>query len=247
MRGYRPVMTFDEANAAVYDDLVHRGDEEQTVAVLAELAGPDGPVLELAIGTGRLALPLAATGVRVDGLDLSEPMVARLRAKPGGADLDVVLADMASFDLPGRRYRLIYVAFNSFFNVLAQDDQVRTFERVAAHLDEGGAFVLEGGATLPFFQQLTHGQYVETEDLEVDAVRFDLLRLDPATQLLEENHVRLTKEGATFNPVMQRYAWPAELDLMGRLAGLRLEHRWGGWHRQPFTAASTNVVSVYRA
>ena len=245
MKGYEPVLTFDEANAAVYDDLVDRGDEAQTVAVLAELAGA-GPVLELAIGTGRLALPLAATGLTVDGVDLSEPMVARLRAKPGGADLDVTMGDFSELDLPGRRYPLVFVAFNSFFNVLTQDAQVRTFERVAAHLTDGGAFVLEGGCTLSFLDELRHGQYVRSEAIEVDTVRFDLLRLDQATQVLEENHVQVTKDGVTFNPVVQRYAWPAELDLMARLAGLRLEHRWGGWHRQPFTATSTNVVSVYR-
>jgi hypothetical protein len=243
MEGYEPVMTFDEANAAVYDDLAQRGDEDATVAVLAELAG-DGPALELAIGTGRIALPLAARGVRVDGIDLSEPMVAKLREKPGGADLSVTIGDMAEVGVPGS-YRLVYVVFNSFFNLLTQDDQIRCFENVAARLGDDGAFVLEGGCTLAFMHQLRGGQYVEAEAIEVDAVRFDLLRLDPATQLLQENHVRVSADGITFNPVMQRYAWPSELDLMARIAGLRLRERWGGWHRQPFTAHSTNIVSVY--
>jgi hypothetical protein len=243
MQHYEPVMTFDEANAAVYDDLAIRGDEEATVAFLADLAG-GRPALELAIGTGRIALPLAATGVRVDGIDLSAPMVAQMRAKPGGEDINVTMGDMADVEVDGT-YRLIYVVFNSFFNMLTQDDQIRCFENVAAHLDDDGAFVLEGGCTLSFIDRLRAGQYVDAEGIEVDAVRFDLLRLDPSTQMLWENHVRVSRDGVTFNPVMQRYAWPSELDLMARLAGLRPRERWGGWNRQMFTANSDNVVSVY--
>jgi hypothetical protein len=117
---------------------------------------------------------------------------------------------------------------------------------VAAHLDHGGAFVVEGGCTLSFIDRLRAGQYVEAEGIAVDAVRFDLLRLDASTQMLHENHVRVSRAGVTFNPVAQRYAWPSELDLMARIAGLHLEQRWGGWHRQAFTANSDNVVSVYR-
>jgi SAM-dependent methyltransferase len=244
MKGYEPIMSFDEANAAVYDDLAQRGDEEATVAFLAALAD-GGPALELAIGTGRIALPLAATGVRVDGIDFSPPMVAKLRAKAGGAEIDVTMGDFADVGVAGS-YRLIYVVFNSFFNLLTQDDQLRCFENVAAHLSEGGSFVVEGGCTLSFLDRLRAGQYVEAEGIAVDAVRFDLLRLDPSTQMLYENHVRVSHDGVSFNPVVQRYAWPSELDLMARIAGLRLHERWGGWHRQAFTADSTNVVSVYR-
>ena len=134
------------------------------------------------------------------------------------------------------RIRLIYVVFNSFFNLLTQDDQIRCFQNVAAHLAEHGSFVIEGGCTLSFLDQLRAGQYVEAEGIAVDAVRFDLLRLDPSTQMLYENHVRVSHDGVTFNPVVQRYAWPSELDLMARIAGLRLHERWGGWNRQAFTA-----------
>ncbi len=130
MKGYDPRMTFDESNAAVYDRLVLRGDEDATVAFLSTLAD-GGPALELAIGTGRIAFPLAATGVRVDGIDFSEPMVAQLRAKPGGDEVDVTIGDFADVAVSGA-YRLIYVVFNSFFNLLTQDDQVRCFENVAA-------------------------------------------------------------------------------------------------------------------
>jgi len=245
MKDYEPVMSFDEASAEFYDDLVHRGDEEATVAFLAELA--DGsPALELAIGTGRIALPLAATGVRVDGIDFSPPMVAKLRAKPGGDAMNVTMGDFADVGVAGT-YRLIYVVFNSFFNLLTQDDQIRCFQNVASHLGEDGAFVIEGGCTLSFLDHLRAGQYVEAEGIAVDAVRFDLLRLDPSTQMLYENHVRVSHEGVSFNPVVQRYAWPSELDLMARIAGLRLQERWGGWNRQAFTATSDNVVSVYRS
>ncbi len=236
-------MTFDETNAEVYDRLAVRGDEEATVALLATLAD-DGPALELAIGTGRIALPLAATGIRVDGIDFSAAMVAKLRAKRGGEQLDVVIGDFADVEVSGS-YRLIYVVFNSFFNLLTQDDQVRCFENVASHLTDDGSFVVEGGCTFNFVQHLRAGQYVDVEGIGVDSVRFDLLRLDPSTQVLSENHVQVTVDGIAFNPVMQRYAWPSELDLMARIAGLRLRDRWGGWHRQAFTANSDNVISVY--
>ncbi len=245
MHGYEPVRTFDEATAAEYDDVAVRGDEAATVAFLHELAN-GGPALELAIGTGRIALPLAATGIRVDGIDFSAPMVAKLRSKPGGADLAVTMGDFCDVAVDGT-YSLIYIVFNSLFNVLTQDDQVRCFENVASHLLPGGVFVVEGGCTLGWLDHLRLGQYVEAEQIQVDAVRLDVLRLDPSTQMLYENHVHLTVDGARFVPVVQRYAWPSELDLMARIAGLRLEQRWGGWNHEPFTARSENVVSVYRA
>ncbi|MGO9874721.1 MAG: class I SAM-dependent DNA methyltransferase [Acidimicrobiia bacterium] len=243
MKGYKPIMTFGEDNAEIYDDLAVRGDEAATVAFLEELAG-GCPALELAIGTGRIALPLAATGVRVDGIDFSAPMVAKLRAKQGGHEIAVTVGDFADVAVAGS-YHLIYIIFNSFFNVLTQDDQVRCFQNVAAHLSDGGSFVVEGGCTLGFLDHLRAGQYVEAESIEVDAVRFDLLRLDPSTQMLYENHVRVSPNGISFNPVVQRYAWPTELDLMARIAGLRLQQRWGGWNREAFTADSYNVISVY--
>ena len=242
MEGYRPADTFDESNAARYDDLVRRGDEEAAVTFLHRLAG-DGPALELGIGTGRIALPLAERGVRVDGIDLSEAMVARLRAKPGGDRLDVTVGDFADVDVPGR-YGLVYVVFNSFFNVLAQDDQVRCFENTAAHLTDTGVFVIE--AFVPaFLVRLENDQYVQTEAIEIAEVRLDMLRHDLATQTIEENHVSLSAGGLLFNPVVQRYAWPAELDLMARLAGLRRLERWGGRCGEPYTSTSELHVSVY--
>jgi SAM-dependent methyltransferase len=198
--------------------------------------------LELAIGAGRIALPLAARGIRVDGIDISPAMVAQLRAKPGGDQLAVTIGDFADVPVPGA-YRLIYVVWNTFFNLLTQNDQVRCFENVAAHLADGGSFVIEAG-TPNFLYRLRDHQYVDAEAIEVDEVRLDIARHDPVTQLLEESHVSLSREGVRLNPIVTRYAWPSELDLMARIAGLRLKERWDGWNREPFTS-TRNVVSVY--
>jgi hypothetical protein len=243
MRGYRPIMTFDEDTAEEYDDLAVRGDEQATVAFLDELAR-GGPALELAVGTGRIALPLAARGVRVDGIDFSPAMVAKLRVKEGGDQISVTMGDFAEVGVSGT-YKLIYIVFNSLYNLLPQHDQGRCFENVASHLTDDGAFVVEGGCTPAFIDDLTSGQYVRAEAIDVDAVRLDLLRLDPATQMLYENHVSISPDGARFTPVVQRYAWPSELDLMARIAGLQLTQRCGSWTRDAFTSSSNNVISVY--
>jgi SAM-dependent methyltransferase len=241
LKNYEPAMSFTEETFEIYEDGL-RGDEDAAVAFLAELAGP-GPALELAIGTGRIALPLAATGIRVDGIDISPSMVKRLRAKPGGDKIDITMGDFADVGVPGR-YRLIYVVYNTMFNLLSQDDQVRCFENVAAHLTEDGSFVIEAGAPTELYG-MRNNQYVEAEAIEVDHVRLDLLRIDPATQMLDENHVMLSRDGIKLMPVRQRYSWPSELDLMARIAGLRLKERWGYWDRRPYTANSRTVVSVY--
>jgi SAM-dependent methyltransferase len=241
MKDYKPLMSFGEDVAKGYRD-VQRGDEAAAVAFLADLAG-QGPVLELAIGAGRIALPLAAQGLRVDGIDISPAMVAQLRAKPGGAALTVTIGDFADVRAPGA-YSLIYVVWNTLFNLLTQDDQVRCFENVARHLTDGGFFVVETYVPT-FLYRLRNDQYVDAEAIQVDEVRLDLLRHDMTQQMIEESHVTLSAAGVHLNPVVQRYAWPAELDLMARIAGLRLHQRWGGWNREPFTAASSAHVSVY--
>jgi SAM-dependent methyltransferase len=240
MKNYEPVMSFSADVVEMYGD-VKRGDEEDAVAFLAQLAG-NGPALELAIGGGRIALPLAARGIRVDGVDIAPAMVARMRAKPGGEEIAVTMGSMVDVPVAGA-YRLIYVVWNSLFNVLTQDEQVRCFENVAKHLTDDGSFVIEAGSPA-FLWELPNAQYVEAEMIDVDRVRLDLLRHDPATQTLDENHVTFSSDGAHFAPVVQRYAWPAELDLMARTAGLRLKERWDGWNREPFTNKG-NVVSVY--
>jgi SAM-dependent methyltransferase len=237
MKDFDPVWGTDKAER--YGDGV-RGDEAETVELLADLAG-EGPALELAIGSGRVALPLAARGVAVDGIELSAAMIDSLRSHPGGAALHVVEGDMASVTT-GRTYRLVYLVFNTLFNLLTQDDQVRCFQNAARHLDTDGAFLVE--AAVPSAWAGRHN-YVDAEAVEGERVLLDVCRYDPVTQILEENHVTLTSAGATFGPIAQRLATPAELDLMARLAGLELRHRWGGWHREPFTAESIRHVSVY--
>jgi len=227
--------------AEVYDD-EPRGDESVAADFLERLAHR-GPALELAIGTGRIALPLAARGIQVDGVDLSTAMVAKLRAKPGGDALSVTMGDFADVPVTGR-YPLIYLVFNTLFNLLTQDDQVRCFQNVAGHLTDGGSFVVE--AFVPdFLYRLRDNQYVDAEAVGVSEVWLDVGRHDPVAQRLDETHVALTGAGVSLYPIVCRYAWPSELDLMARIAGLRLKERWGGWSNEPFTASSTLHVSVY--
>ena len=242
MDPYEPIMSFGGDTAENYDELSRRGDEEATVAFLEQLAR-GGPALELAIGTGRIALPLAAQGVKVDGIDFSPSMIAKLRAKPGGTQVAVTLGNFADVAVPDT-YRLIYVVFNTLFNLRTQDEQVRCFENVAAHLTDDGSFVVEGAVPADIYR-LRNNQYVDLEAIEVGNIRLDVARHDPVKQLLEETHVILSSTGIHLNPIVTRYAWPAELDLMARIAGLRLKERWAGWSRELFTSTSSNCVSVY--
>jgi SAM-dependent methyltransferase len=238
---YEPIMSFGEDAAEIYDD-APRGDESAAVAFLEQLAD-GGPALELAIGTGRIALPLAARGIRVDGVDLSPAMVAKLRAKPGGDEISVTIGDFANVPVAGS-YRLVYVVFNTLFNLLTQEEQVRCFENVAAHLTEDGSFVVE--AFVPTsLTRLRDDQYVDAEAIGVDEVRVDVGRHDPVTQRLDESHVHLSRDGVRLYPIVTRYAWPSELDLMARIAGLRLKDRWAGWNRELFNSTSRAHVSVY--
>ena len=248
MKDYEPVMSFGPKAAEVYDDVQgfsktpSRSHRDAAVELLENLAG-GGPALELAIGTGWIALPLAARGIRVDGIDLSAAMVDELRAKPGGEQIAVTIGDMADVAVSGN-YRLIFVVANSLFNLLTQDDQVRCFENVAAHLEDDGVFLVEVFRP-DFLYRLRDNQYVDAEGIEVGEVRLDVARHDPVTQLLEENHVVLSRDRVRMNPVVTRYAWPSELDLMARIAGLRLKERWGGWSREPYTSESKYLVAVY--
>lgn len=241
MKGFDPATSFRDEIAARYDGSL-RGDEDDTVAFLARLAG-DGPALELAIGTGRVALPLREAGVAVDGIELSPDMIAQLRAKAGGDAVNVVVGDMATADAPGGPYALVFLVYNTIGNVITQDGQVDVFANAARHLAPGGAFVVEN--TVPD-HELTRANYVDAENVEADRVVFDVCRYDPVTQVLDENHVELTAAGIRFSPVAQRLAGPGELDLMARLAGLRLAERWAGWCQEPFDARATRHVSVYR-
>jgi hypothetical protein len=242
MEDYGP-STYGDRWADVYDEWARLAELDTDAAVdfLAELAG-DGPALELAVGTGRIALPLAERNVEVEGIDASARMVERLRAKPGGERLKVTIGDMADVGVSGR-YRLVYVVFNTIFALLTQEDQARCFENVAARLDGGGAFVVE--AFVPDLTRFDRNQRVDALEVESDRVRVDVARHDPVHQRISTQQVDVTEAGTRLYPVQIRYAYPSELDLMARLAGLRLKERFGGWRREPFTAESGKHVSVY--
>jgi SAM-dependent methyltransferase len=242
MKDYNPVMSFGEdvALGDAADDL--RGDEDATVAFLAVFAG-DGPALELAIGAGRIALPLAARGIRVDGIDFSPHMVGAMRRRPGGTEIDVTMGDFADVGVPGT-YRLIYLVFNTLFNLLSQDDQVRCFRNVASHLMPDGVFVVEG-FNPAYLHRRNVNVHVRPEAVEVDHVWLETDHHHPETQTLDECHVLLSPRGVRVYPIVQRYIWPSEMDLMARLAGLHLKERWDGWERRPYTSHTRNIVSVY--
>jgi len=210
------------------------------VDVLADLAG-DGDVLEMGIGTGRIALPLVARGIRVHGVDASSAMVAKLRAKPGNDAIDVAIGDFSTTRVDGQ-FSLVYLIFNTIFNLKTQDEQVACFANAATHLAPGGHFVIE--LEVPNLRRLPPGQDVFVFRVDARTMSFDTY--DVVTQGLTSNHFVLEEDGRVSSyPVEGRYAWPSELDLMARVAGLRLRERWGGWKREPFTSLSRSHVSIY--
>lgn len=209
---------------------------------LLELAG-GGRVLELAIGTGRVALPLVARGVDLTGIDISPEMVSRLRAKPGGDQIPVTMGDFADVGVDGS-FRLIYLVFNTLFALLDREEQIRCFANVAAHLEPGGRFVIE--AFVPDLARFDRGQRISTQGIRLDRVTIEASRHDPVGQRVDSHLIQITEQGIRLLPVAIRYSWPSEIDLMARLAGLSLEHRWGGWDHEPFDGASQRHVSVYR-
>jgi trans-aconitate methyltransferase len=241
MEGYRPD-TYGDRMAGIYDELYAEAfDVIGTVELLVRLAG-EGRALELAIGTGRIAVPLAQHGVEVVGIDASQAMVAELRNKPGGRDIVVHVGDFADVDVPGE-FSVIFVVFNTFFALTTQEDQIRCFHNVAAHLGDGGLFVIE--AFVPDLTRFDRHQRLSVTDVGLDEVQLEASRHDPVRQRVDSQHVFLSREGPRLYPVHLRYAYPPELDLMARLAGLRLRERRGGWRDEPFTSASTNHVSIY--
>jgi len=237
---YYTSATYGERIADVYDSLF-RSPDPSAVTLLADLAG-GGPVLELGIGTGRLALPLAERGVAVHGIDASPAMVAKLRAKPGGAAIPVTMGDFSSFQID-ERFPLIFVAFNTIFALETQAQQVACFRSVAAHLREEGVFVVE--AFVPDLSRFEHGQRLATVRIEDESEWIEVSQHDPASQRVESRLICLSGEGVQRFPIRIRYAWPAELDLMAQLAGLSLRHRWANWLRHPFSSASAFHISVY--
>jgi SAM-dependent methyltransferase len=237
--------TYGDLIADVYDELygevAFSGDVGSTVVFLRELAG-DGPMLELGIGTGRVALPMRQAGVDVAGIDASPAMVAKLAGKPGGDRIPVTIGDFGRFDLD-RRFRAVYVVFNTFFGLRSQDQQVSCFASVARHLTDDGVFIIE--AFVPDLARFDRGQRVSAIDVGIDGVRLEVSKHDPIEQRTTSQHVFLGREGVQLFPVHIRYASIAELDLMARLAGMRVRERWADWDRSPLTAGSPKHVSVY--
>ncbi len=235
--GERVAARYDESGelAGIFDPAV----VGPTVDFLAELAG-SGRALELGIGTGRIALPLAQRGVPVHGIELSKAMAARLRAKPGGEEISVTIGDFATATAGGA-FSVAYLVFNTISNLTTQAAQVACFRNVAAHLEPGGCFVIEVG--IPDLQRLPPGETVRA--FHVGETRWGLDEYDVANQGLISHHFELVDGRVERNSIPFRYTWPAELDLMAELAGMSLRERWSGWQREPFTGDSRKHVSVW--
>ncbi len=243
MKGYGTT-TFGELNAERYDTVYEdamAAETHDSVETLAELAG-GGKVLELAIGTGRVALPLAARGLSVHGIEASEAMVARLREKPGGSAIPVEIGDMAEVRVKGA-FDLVYLVFNTIFNLTTQEAQIRCFKNAARHLSARGVFVVE--TIVPDFSEYVDGQRVKGSWVRMDAARFEIAIHDRVAQTVAFQRIVIGQDGTRMVPHFMRYAWPSELDLMAQLAGLERRERWAWWDRSPFTADSKSHVTVY--
>ncbi len=233
--------TYGERIAEVFDRWYAGEDTEGAVEFLSALAR-GGDALELGVGTGRVAVPLAARGVRVHGIDASPAMIDKIRRKPGGEKVLVTLGDFGQVPVQGL-FKLIYVVFNTFFALVTQEAQVRCFQASAQHLRDDGVFVLEN--FVPDLTRFDRGQRTDTISISVDKVRIDAAIHDAVNQHCYLQHVLIEEKGVRLYPVQLRYVWPSELDLMARLAGLELRNRYGGWKNERFTTASVRHVSVY--
>ena len=233
--GERVAARYDESSAEMFDPAV----VDPVVDLLVEIAG-SGRALELGVGTGRIALPLAQRGVPVHGIELSKAMIARLRAKPGGEDIAVTIGDFATATVDGT-FSVAYLVFNTIMNLTTQAAQVACFRNVAAHLEPGGCFVIEVG--VPGLQRLPPGETIHA--FHVSETRWGLDEYEVAIQGLTSHHFEIVDGRVERLSVPFRYAWPSELDLMAQLAGMRLRERWSGWKREPFTGESRKHVSVW--
>jgi SAM-dependent methyltransferase len=244
MEGYDDT-TYGRLWSPVYDDMYDTVDDA-VIDLLERHAGQPPRALELAIGTGRVALPLRARGVEVSGIDISEEMVAKLRAKPGGEAIPVTMGDFADVAVDDA-FPLIYLPFNTIFGLLSQERQVECFQNVAAHLEPGGRFILD--CFVPDVKRFDHhNTRMAVSSLEsVDRHTYEMSIYDPVNQRISTHIVRRTSDGEiAVLPVEIRFAWPSELDLMARLAGLELEDRFGWYDLRPYTERSTNHISIYR-
>jgi SAM-dependent methyltransferase len=233
--GERIAESYDESSGEMFErDVV-----QPAVDLLADLAG-SGRALELGIGTGRIALPLAQRGVPVHGIDMSRAMVARLRAKPGSDPIGVTIGDFATTRVDGT-FSVAYLVFNTIMNLTTQETQVACFRNVAAHLEPGGCFVIE--VAIPDLRILPPGQTAVPFHVSPTKWAFDAY--DVATQAMSSNYIEVVDGRGEYTSIPFRYVWPAELDLMAQLAGLRLRERWAGWKREPFTSESRQHVSIW--
>jgi SAM-dependent methyltransferase len=231
-------------------DVASRYDADSATMFAPETLGPaidrlaalarGGPALELAIGTGRVGLALAARGVPVTGIELSAAMVEQLRAKPGGADIPVTLGDMATTTVQST-FSLVYLVFNTLVNLTSQDAQVDCFANAARHLEPGGCFVVEVG--VPQLRRLPPGERANV--IATGETHWSIAEFDVVDQRQVSHHFTATEHGFRLRSIPFRYVWPAELDLMARLAGLRLRDRWGDWHGTPFTADNRSHISIW--
>jgi len=232
--------TYGERIAQIYDEL-YAEVEEATIDLLQELAH-GGKALELGIGTGRVALPLYRRGIPVTGIDASQSMINRLRAKPDGDAIPVVQGSFAEIDID-EKFDLIYVVFNTFYNLRSQDEQVHCFRSIAGHLTDTGVFLVE--AFVPDLTRFDRNQRVRAIHLDNERVRLDVSRHDPLAQQVISQHVHISEKGIQLFPVNLRYVWPSEFDLMAKLAGLERKQRWGSWDKGKFRAKSGKHISVY--
>jgi len=233
--------SFGDLNAEDYDATQNPGTTDACVALIAEVA-PGKKLLELAIGTGRIGLPLSQQGFDVTGIEGSPLMVEKLREKSGGADIPVTIGDMADVDVDGT-FDHVFLVFNTLFNLQSQEAQINCFANTAKRLRTGGTFLIE--TFVPDLSDFTDHQNVKTRRLDMDSVWLEAVTHDPVTQRFEFQRVRITQDGMKLVPLPMRYAYPPELDLMARLAGMQLKHRWGNWDKSDFTADSKMHISVY--
>lgn len=232
--------TYGELIAEVYDQWYSDFDQS-TISTLVDLS-QGGRALELGIGTGRVALPLHQAGIEVHGIDASKAMLAKLKTKPGGEKIQVTLGNFADVNVEGR-FDLIFVVFNTFFALLTQEEQIRCYKNVANRLTPKGVFLIE--VFVPDMARFVDNQTVRVIASDENNVRLEATRVDMLKQLTNSKHIYLSEEGIRMFPVKVRYAWPAELDLMARLAGLSLQHRWGTWRKDNLTNESGKHISVY--
>lgn len=233
--------TFGELYAEEYDALHDPGTTDDCVNLIAELA-QNRTLLELAIGSGRVALPLKTRGCDICGFDASPEMLNLLKQKPGGSEIETWVADMADFSI-GRKFGFAFLVFNTLYNLTTQSAQVSCFRSVADHLDPGGLFLVE--AFMPNRERFEDNQSLKAKHVSMSTVWLEAAQHNPVSQTVDYQRVRINEDGSQLMPLAMRYVWPSELDLMAALAGFEPVEKWGGWHKQPLTASSDMYVALY--